>query len=653
MAEHPANPQMLMGEDEEMQEFLPTFGDNFLFYHAGTIITDPRHAVIELVANAWDAGATQVVIDWPSEVGQDFSIHDNGIGMTRDEFFRRWKELNYNRLQEQGMWVDFPPDHPQRKRAAFGRNGVGRHAMFCFSQEYRVITAKGGNALTVKVARSRGMTPFLIEVEAETPSTSHGTRLTTTVQQNLLEEKVLRDLIGSRFVADPEFEIYVNGIQIELTDLDHISVIHTLAVEGVGNLIIRRYDAQITGRTSKQSGVAWWVNRRLVGMPSWDVWDGPLLDSRTALAKRLVYVVEADALTTKQIKQDWSGFHASTAVNSAKRQVSDYVRSDLRNFLQDIRRDRKRQALISNRDAIRKLPLISQEQVAQFVEAVQEQSPTLGTRDLENMVQVLARLEQARSGYALLAKLAQLDPGELDVLDEILEQWSVNDAKKVLGELHYRLHLIEQLEQFVETREADELHDLQPLFERGLWIFGPKFESISFTSNRSLATVVKEHLGPAVLDHPRNRPDFVALPDASIGFYASDSYDDESEVDGLAAVVVVELKRGGYEISNKEKDQALGYTRELKKSGKVTQNTQITAYVLGTRVAEDAQDTLRERNTIVYARTYSTILRQAHARTFHLLKRIQAIKHISLSDADLADVIEPAQYEIGDLNNNP
>ncbi|WP_409994916.1 ATP-binding protein [Chitinophaga pinensis] len=32
---------------------------------------------MELVANAWDAGATEVNIEWPESDGQKFSIADN------------------------------------------------------------------------------------------------------------------------------------------------------------------------------------------------------------------------------------------------------------------------------------------------------------------------------------------------------------------------------------------------------------------------------------------------------------------------------------------------------------------------------------------------------------------------------------------------
>ena len=64
----------------------PTFGANFLVQHAGRVIADPQVAIVELVANAWDAGADRVAVTWPTEPNQVLSIEDNGTGMTVEEF---------------------------------------------------------------------------------------------------------------------------------------------------------------------------------------------------------------------------------------------------------------------------------------------------------------------------------------------------------------------------------------------------------------------------------------------------------------------------------------------------------------------------------------------------------------------------------------
>jgi hypothetical protein len=120
-----------------------TFGERFLADHAGQIISEPRIAVVELVANAYDAGAGMVKIQWPLKDGDYFEIHDDGHGMTPEEFARRWKKFSYDRRTEQGEDVTFPKAVKGKgKRKAFGQSGKGRHGAFCFDDEYHVETKK-------------------------------------------------------------------------------------------------------------------------------------------------------------------------------------------------------------------------------------------------------------------------------------------------------------------------------------------------------------------------------------------------------------------------------------------------------------------------------------------------------------------------------
>lgn len=131
------------------------FDQRFLDRHAGSIILDPAVAIVELVANCWDAYATDVVITWPNQGTQKlFSIADNGKGMTVAEFERRWGTIDYNKIVEEGSYSSppsemkgFPP------RSTYGRNGRGRHAGFLFSDPYRVRTWRDGTEATFEVAR--------------------------------------------------------------------------------------------------------------------------------------------------------------------------------------------------------------------------------------------------------------------------------------------------------------------------------------------------------------------------------------------------------------------------------------------------------------------------------------------------------------------
>lgn len=91
------------------------FGIGFLHDHVGQILDDPSVAILELVANCYDAGADSVVIEWPRLPGDLLSVTDNGTGMTREEFEKRWKTLAYDRQLEQGSDVVFPPGKRKMK----------------------------------------------------------------------------------------------------------------------------------------------------------------------------------------------------------------------------------------------------------------------------------------------------------------------------------------------------------------------------------------------------------------------------------------------------------------------------------------------------------------------------------------------------------
>ncbi|HET7733944.1 MAG TPA: ATP-binding protein [Paludibacter sp.] len=84
-------------EQEYIQGSL--FEDDYLIRTLGNLGSQPEVALTELVANAWDAGATQVDIFIPDEIGQMLTIEDNGAGLTKDEFYSRWMKLSYNRLK--------------------------------------------------------------------------------------------------------------------------------------------------------------------------------------------------------------------------------------------------------------------------------------------------------------------------------------------------------------------------------------------------------------------------------------------------------------------------------------------------------------------------------------------------------------------------
>lgn len=208
----------------------------------------------------------------------------------------------------------------------------------------------------------------------------------------------------------------------------------------------------------------------------------------------------------------------------------------------------------------------------------------------------------------------------------------------MLNELGRRLKLISDLEKLVGVATTNELHDLQPLFARGLWMFGPEFESTDFTSNRGMATVIRTLLGGTDDELSKRRPDVVALPDQSVGAYSADAHDENGEVNGIRKVVIVELKKGGFDVTTKELRQGEDYAIEIQKAKLVQTDTTITAYVLGENLIDCEErkvgDTIR-----VIPMAYPTLLRRAHARTFNLQRKLTQNLPAANPDEEVEEIV--------------
>lgn len=102
----------------------------------------------ELVANAYDADATLVSINWKND-GDRVIVSDDGVGMTPKDLNDRFLKVGYKKRTAEGgeskIW----------KRRYMGRKGIGKLSVFSIAQTISVYsTPKGGsnNGLRIKVA---------------------------------------------------------------------------------------------------------------------------------------------------------------------------------------------------------------------------------------------------------------------------------------------------------------------------------------------------------------------------------------------------------------------------------------------------------------------------------------------------------------------
>jgi Histidine kinase-, DNA gyrase B-, and HSP90-like ATPase len=247
------------------------FDERFLDRHAGAILSDTGVAIVELTANAWDAYATQVDISWPNEKDNvRFSIRDNGKGMTATQFEKRWRKIDYNRVAEEGIKTE--PPHELKgfpSRLAYGRNGRGRHAAFRFSDPYIVRTWRDGAESTFEVRRGARQ-PFEIKLlNSRKDIDGHGTEITACSSGGVaMTADDARDVIGSRFLADPNFAVFIDGTKVSFEDVPAFRLKEReVPVPPFGTASLVIIDTLRADRTTRQHGIAWRVKNRLVGAP--------------------------------------------------------------------------------------------------------------------------------------------------------------------------------------------------------------------------------------------------------------------------------------------------------------------------------------------------------------------------------------------------
>lgn len=613
------------------------FDQRFLEQYAGTkILKDPRTAIVELVANSWDAGATNVDITWPnSDADRAFSITDNGIGLTPDEFSKRWWTIAYDRRQDLGPNAVFPPDVNLSKRQAFGKNGRGRFAGFCFGTDYFVSTKKNGIENVFKVSKGVDK-PLDLEFISSQEAHGHGTKVYV-VQPNPIQltPEEARQEIGMRFLFDPDFTVNLDGSQINFSDIPHTNLAKkTFTVKGVGEVTVVVIDTQNTDRTTYQHGVAWQVKGRSVGKCSWKGRYEHLVDGRRIEARRLTFIVYADCLEDA-VLPDWSGFDpTSEAVEAVYEAVGEFIKEFLYGFSKSRIDETFREIKTANADTLRRLGPAGRENWKRFVSSVQKDCPSISEKDLKKLADLMASLEESKSRYALLHRLGELNPDQIDDLQEILRDWTVDIAKAVLDEIKTRMLLLNELEKKINDPDTDEVQELQPLFERGLWIFGPEYETIEFTSNKGMTTVIQK-LFNGKSKGSLKRPDFAILPDGTVGLYSYYRFDDEGAEVDVARLTIVELKRPGVEIGEDEISQCYKYIVELMRKGYITKTTKVTGFIVGEEV-DQFHAAKQERGDFITLQPllFETIIKRAKSRLLKLYDTVRDVPFLNSKELE-------------------
>lgn len=628
------------------------FEDDYMFRNNRMITSSPDIALTELVANAWDAGALHVNIKLPIEDDSIISVMDDGSGMSEEEFNERWMTLNYNRTKHQGKYVIFPAGvEENRTRVAYGRNGVGRHGMLCFADKYVVKTWKNGTCLECTISTSSGDEPFKIITKNIFEKDGHGTEISAYARRNIPNVKMIKEILSARFIYDPQFELTINGENLTLATCDGVIREEELETMNGKKLKVAIIDSTKTAVSSQQHGIAFWVCGRLVGSPSWTYGKYQFLDARYKIAKRYTIIVQSEDIID-EVQPDWTGFFDSIVMDNVYSEVKKVVSELVNNVMKEQITDLKTEVIEDTREELEDLSLSEKREVSSFMDVLTETNPMMATEMLKTSVEALMKIQKAKKGQELLAQLGNMRPDEIDKLSDLLKNWDINDVVSVIDEIDRRILVVEAISRIYENKETDELHTLHPMVLGARWLFGAEFDSPMFASNRTLNTVIKtlfkdEEYDIDAVANPRKRPDIVCLNKLTMRAVCTDRID--AEAGGIMKpdqILIIELKRGGFEIGPEEVYQAENYVRQIKKSGALHKAASIHAFVVGCHIG-DIDTHKSSESGIVDVVTYGQLVETANMKLFGLRETLEE-HYKTLDEESLVEkaLKQPVQMKI-------
>jgi Histidine kinase-, DNA gyrase B-, and HSP90-like ATPase len=616
------------------------FEDDYLIRTLGPVAHSNYVALTELVANAWDAGAFLVEIVIPEEKGGVLVVEDDGIGLTPEEFHLRWMKLGYDRTKHQGPKVAFP-DGRSGSRPAYGRNGIGRHGLLCFNKEYTVTTLSSGQKSTFKISTRSEEQPFVIMKENVEDGNGHGTRLEVTVLENLPNPDRILEIISARFLHDPQFAIKINGKSVPLEQHAGFVSSSTLTVNSDISLEVLFFDTTECARSTLYQGVAFWQAGRLVGEPSWTLGTTPVIDGRTRFAKRYTFVAKTNDLA-ECVNDDWTAFSRCNVMKEVYTKLSEHIVLQAgvvaKEHIEETRVSIKRDF----RDQLEELSPLGKFEVNEVIEHVVDKHPTAAPEVLGISVEAVINLQSTRSGRALLQKLSQYSEMDIEGLNRFLDLWTIKDALCVLDEIDRRISVIEAISKLSGDSQIDELKILHPLMTEARWLFGPEFDSCEYISNKQLQTVAKKIFRVTseaqLFENPKKRPDIILLPESTISVTGAAQFNLESDLSELRRILIIELKRGGSNLTRANRDQAVHYVEDFIECQQLTGNPPIFAYVVG----ETISNKVSRKQTVgdndqgqVFATTYGQLVDTAHRRLFNLGKTLEE-RYEGVPGVDLA-----------------
>jgi len=587
--------------------FIPT---SRLLDHIGLAMYNslPK-AISELIANAYDAYATEVKVTIPKAINKksEIAISDNGNGMSEGFIRQTYMKLGPNNRKEKEK-------SPRFKRLLIGSKGIGKLAGLGIANIMYIETVDNGKKCKFEInrrkldAKGKRLDEIEIPLIVEKTKKSNGT---TILLKELLphvstmSDEELRAFFVKEFGFPEKFSIFVNGHRYTPEDIPGKKIEVKDNIDNYGEIYGKITIAKEPKIIKRSAGIITKVRgRRVLGPTLFDINSH---GHQYRVAERIIGEIEVPFLDPEEPENKLDEFIISTSRDgfnlnhpkfiAYKNWVEGKLIEISRNLEKEQAEGRKRKFL-QNRNvqsALKKLPKAIQEKIKKLIEEVIPKLNELSQKDAITIMDLLIKSMESSEIVAILKKLEEADVQDIQKLARLLEIWGIYEISSTAEHIRNKLLVIDKFEKVIKSIRSLEYRDIHKLLEKNLWLLSDNYTL--YASNDTLKTFLINKIVKKFRKRKHDRPDLIVKTFSG-------------------KVLIIELKRPARKVVSKDSTQVCEYQTIIK--GNQPNADPIECYLIGNEFDEATRNPGYEKMGI-FLKSYSEVLQEAKERYKEIL----------------------------------
>ena len=593
-------------------------------------------AIAELVANGWDAYATECRILFNGN--NELLISDNGIGMTDDEFQNRYARSGF--VKDENIRIP----NGMKKRPYMGKKGIGKFSAFSLGDTYELytkseedncwkkITLKSDQLNTnqakvpIKIERINDISYLLLKFAFNFNHNTGTFIYIPNLKRNITDSTLtsLKQLLPRRFSVDilsefPEFTLYINNDKLDLTkhffynNIEYLFSINNTKDESK-NKFPQLLGENIVVKPPLNKTIKGWIasvdlpkklrsedGTRLTGVTIYI--NGKLADEnilKNILDDRVTnsYIIgeiNADYLDTTELDPVLSSREGLNQELTSVIELRDYIK-DLRNELIDGWNEMRASRDIEKQDYIKiainkpenkfyydKLDESTKKRFHKYAQKLFDQPDPKNTQEkiIDILFSALVQIVNDEEFVKLLNKEGVEESELLSYIQKLFSITEINHSLRLRDTLKNKLSVISKLKEYITNEEIE--NSFETLLSKNPWLINPHWEN-----HKTIYTQTwYKYLGIDNSDPERLRTDIII------------------EVSDERYPIIVELKREKatkYSTPNvlEVQNQIFKYRRAIAQKIKETEGVDVRAddikayFICGTKALHNLMDNLSD-----------------------------------------------------------